>query len=115
MTVLSEIGKNGHKQLITAIIGAGLGKSLVQKYCEQPGILSISHHHARGQGSSDPTMRKNFQEQDVVIVLVEAEFTDAIFQSLFWDGKIGEPGGGLIFCEEILRGHPMMPLTGADW
>lgn len=116
MTVLHHIGREIPKELITAVIAAGRGKSLVQRFCEAPGVLSISHHHARGAGTR--RVRRGqlyFREQDVVLILVEAEQAEEVFLAVYEAGDIGRPGGGIMFAEPVLRGHPMMPFEGADW
>ena len=116
MSVLAHIGRDIEKRLITAIVEAGVGKPLLERFCEAPGVLSISHHHARGVGAQ--RIRRGqmyFRERDVVLLLVEAEHADRIFRELFEAGEIGRPGGGVIFCEQVLRGHPLMPFDGADW
>ena len=116
MSVLAHIGRGIPKKLITAILKAGHGQHLVETMAEVPGVLSISHHHARGVGSRRVrTGQLYFNEKDVLIVLAEAEHADVIFARIFLDGKLGEPGAGMIFSENILRGHPMMPFEGADW
>ena len=116
MSVLAHIGRGTPKQMITAIVPAGTGKQITESFCEVPGVLSISHHHARGVGSQRlRTGQMFFRERDVLIVLVEEEFADNVFAGIFAAGKIGEPGGGIIFSEPVLRGHPMMPFEGADW
>ena len=56
-----------------------------------------------------------FSEKDVLLLLVEADHADALFSRVFKEANIGEPSVGMIFMESVLRGHPMMPLTGADW
>ena len=116
MSVLGHIGRGVEKELITVIVPTGIGKSLTGSFCEKPGVLSVSHHHARGVGTQ--RIRRGqmfFQERDVLIVLVEEEYADAIFAEIFTAARLGEPGGGIMFSEPVLRGHPMMPFEGADW
>lgn len=116
MSVLGHIGRGVEKQLITAIVPAGIGKTLTEQFCEAPGVLSISHHHARGAGTQKVrTGQLFFKERDVLILLVEAEYADGIFAEVFAAGNIDQPGGGILFAEPVLRGHPMMPFEGADW
>lgn len=116
MSLLAHIGRDIPKKLITAILQAGQGKRLLESMSEAPGVLSISHHHARGIGGRRIRAGRFFaSEQDVLIVLVEAELADVLFARIHAEGKIGEPGSGLIFIENVLRGHPMMPFQGADW
>ncbi len=116
MSALSHIGRGIEKKQITAIVRAGEGRPLVSSFAERPGVLSISHHHARGVGSQ--RVQKGqlyFNEKDVLVLLVEAEYSDAIFSALFHEGNLGEEGSGMIFTEPVMRGHPMMPFEGADW
>ena len=116
MSVLAGIGRELEKKLITAILPAGRGQKLVAALAEMPGVLSISRHHARGVGGR--RIRDGqlyFDEKDVLILLVETEFVDEIFSSLFHEARLNQPGAGMIFMEKVLRGHPMMPFEGADW
>lgn len=116
MTVLAHIGRGIDKQLLTAIVAAGKGKPMLEKYGEAPGVLSISHHHARGAGRERiKTGQLFFREMDVLMILVETEFADQVFADIFHDAGIGTVGGGMIFSESIERGHPMLPFDGADW
>ena len=116
MSALAHIGRELEKKLITAILLPGMGQKLVTGLAEMPGVLSISHHHARGVGNRRlKSLQLYSGEQDVLIVLTEATQTDAIFARIFHDGRIGEPGSGLVFVEKVLRGHPMMPVDWTDW
>ena len=83
MTVLAHIGRGIEKNLLTAIVPVGQGKILLEKFAEAPGVLSVSHHHARGVGSGRVrTGQMYFEEKDVLIVLVEAASADELFASL---------------------------------
>ena len=116
MSALSHIGRNIAKKQITVIVRAGEAQQLMGSFAERPGVLSISHHHARGVGSQ--RIQKGqlyFNEKDVLVLLVEAEYADAIFSALFSEANLGEQGNGMIFIEPVMRGHPMMPFAGADW
>lgn len=116
MTALAHIGRGIEKRLLTAIVRPGRGRCLLEQFAEAPGVLSVSRHHARGIGSrwSQPGKRF-FGEQDVLILLVEADRADALFADIFAAAGLAEPGAGMIFAETVLRGHPMMPLDAADW
>ena len=116
MSALSHIGRAIDKKQLTAIVRAGEGQRLVELFAEQAGVLSISHHHARGVGGR--RVRDGqlyFDEKDVLILLVETDFADTLFSSLFHEAGLNQPGAGMIFVEKVLRGHPMMPFEGADW
>ncbi|MBK7900615.1 MAG: hypothetical protein KA603_01675 [Azonexus sp.] len=116
MSVLAHIGRGIEKKLITAILRSGGGKPLVAALAELPGVLSVSHHHARGVGSRRVRSHQMlFDEKDVLIVLVEAERADDIFRRIYDEAGIGEPSIGMMFMEPVLRGHPMMPCEDADW
>ena len=116
MSALAHIGRAIDKKQLTAIVRAGEGQRRVELFVEKPGVLSISHHHARGVGGR--RIRDGqlyFDEKDVLILLVESEFVDTVFSSLFHAAGLNQPGAGMIFMEKVLRGHPMMPFEGADW
>ena len=116
MSALAHIGRAIDKKQLTAIVRAGEGQRLVEIFAEKPGVLSISHHHARGVGGR--RIRDNqlyLDEKDVLILLVETEFVDEVFSALFHEAGLNQPGAGMIFMEKVLRGHPMMPFEGADW
>ncbi|HQU80016.1 MAG TPA: hypothetical protein PLU47_11185 [Azonexus sp.] len=116
MSVLAHIGRELEKKLITAILPPGMGQKLVTALAETPGVLSISHHHARGVGNRRLKAGQLFSgEQNVLIVLAEAAQADAIFTRIFHEGRIGEPNSGMVFIEKVLRGHPMMPVDWTDW
>ena len=108
MSALAHIGYGVEKKLITAIIVSGQGMKLAKLVENEPGVLSVSHHHARGTGRRQPGALL-WREQDVLMVLVEAPQADAIFAQIFLAGELGEPNQGVIFMEAVCRGHPMMP------
>jgi hypothetical protein len=110
MTVLGHIGYGVEKKLVTAIVMSGHGLELMNLVEEHAGVLSVAHHHARGtdrRGQRPGTLV--WVERDVVTVLVEAPYADAVFRLLFEAGDLGVPHQGVILMEEVSRGHPMMP------
>jgi nitrogen regulatory protein PII len=116
MSVLGHIGRDIDKKIITALLRAGDGQRLLEMLAEAPGVLSVSHHHARGVGNRRVRSRQlYFREHDVLLVLAEASEADSVFARIYTEGRLGEHGTGMIFMEKVLRGHPMMPLDLADW
>jgi len=112
MTALAHIGHGVEKKLVTAIVASGKGRRLLEQVENLPGVLSVTHHHARGTGSRRIQPGRMFwSEKDVLMVLVEAPQADAIFALLFAAGDIGAPHQGIIFMEAVRRGHPMMPFA----
>lgn len=112
MSALSHIGHGVEKKLITAIVSSGSGRKLLEIVESRPGVLSVTHHHARGTGSRRIQPGRAFwSEKDVMMVLVEAPQADEIFTLLYEAGGIGEPHQGVIFMEAVRRGHPMMPFA----
>ena len=107
-TALGHIGR-GEKELVTAIVEAGLGRGLVERFAGEAGVLFATHHHARGVGSTRiKSGQMYFLERDVVLVLVEAASAERVFRELYAAGNIGRPAGGIIFSEPIVRGHPLL-------
>jgi len=110
MTVLGHIGYGVEKKLVTAIVISGHGLELMRLVEGHSGVLSVTHHHARGSDRRNQrTDTLVWIERDVVTVLVEAPHADAVFRLLFEAGDLGVPHQGVIFMEEVCRGHPMMP------
>ena len=113
MTALGHIGYGVEKKLITLITLSGRGAGLMELVENREGVLSVTHHHARGTdrpGRQRPG-KLLWSERDVVMVLVEAPQADELFALLFAAAELGEPHRGLIFMESVLRGHPMMPFA----
>jgi len=112
VSALGHIGHGVEKKLITAIVSSGHGHKLLEIVENRSGVLSVSHHHARGTGSRRIRPGRVFwSEKDVMMVLVEAPHADEIFTLLYEAGGIGEPHQGVIFMEAVRRGHPMMPFA----
>jgi hypothetical protein len=110
MTALGHIGYGVEKKLITAIVVSGRSLTLMEFIENHPGVLSVTHHHARGTDRRGPRSgRALWSERDVLMVLVEAPQADEVFSSLFHAAGLGEPHQGVIFLEDVCRGHPMMP------
>lgn len=112
MSVLPHIGYGVDKKLITAIVVSGRGMHLMKLVENRPGVLSVTHHHARG--TDRPGRRPGvirWAERDVLMVLVEAPHADHIFSMIFSAARLGEPHQGIVFMEEICRGHPLMPFS----
>lgn len=112
MSVLGHIGYGVDKKLITVILLSGQGRRLMALIENRPGILSVTHHHARGTGRRRQWPKGIFwTERDLLMVLVEAPQAEEIFALLFDEGALGDPHQGLIFMQEVRRGHPMMPFA----
>lgn len=113
MTVLGHIGYGVEKKLITLITESGRGVKLMKLVENREGVLSVTFHHARGTdrpGQQRPGKIK-WIERDVLMVLTEAPQADELFALLFGAAGLGEPHQGLIFTEQVSRGHPMMPFA----
>ena len=113
MTVLGHIGYGVEKKLITLITVSGRGAKLMELVENHEGVLSVTHHHARGTDRSGKRPGKKIQwsERDVLMVLAEAPQADELFTRLFAAAGLGEPHQGLILMEAVSRGHPMMPFA----
>jgi hypothetical protein len=112
VSVLGHIGYGVEKKLITAIVMSGRGLELMKLVEEHPGVLSVTHHHSRGtdrRGQRPGNLV--WIERDVVMALVEAPHADPVFKLLFDAGNLDVPHQGVVFMEEVSRGHPMMPFA----
>jgi len=113
MTALGHIGYGVEKKLITLITVSGRGVELMELVENRKGVLSVTHHHARGtdRPGQQPPGKIQWSERDVLMVLVEAPQADELFALLFDAAELGEPHQGLIFMELVSRGHQMMPFA----
>jgi len=113
MTVLGHIGYGVEKKLITLITISGRGGQLMGLVEDLDGVLSVTHHHARGtdHAGKRPGKKISWGERDVLMVLVEAPAADELFALLYSTADLGKPHQGLIFMETVSRGHPMMPFV----
>ena len=113
MTVLGHIGYGVEKKLITLITISGRGAQLMELVEDRDGVLSVTHHHARGTDRSGkrPGKKISWGERDVLMVLVEAPVADELFALLYDTAELGQPHQGVIFVESVSRGHPMMPFA----
>ncbi|WP_295886086.1 hypothetical protein [uncultured Thiohalocapsa sp.] len=110
MSVLGHIGYGVEKKLVTAVVMSGHGLELMNLVEEHPGVLSVTQHHARGtdrRGQRPGSLV--WIERDVITVLVEATQADTVFRLLYEAGQLHVPHQGMIFMEQVSRGHPMMP------
>jgi hypothetical protein len=112
MSLLGHIGYGVEKKLITAIVMSGHGLELMTRLEDEPGVLSVTHHHARGtdrRGQRPGSLV--WIERDVITALVEADHADPVFELLHEAGNLDAPHQGVVFMEEVSRGHPMMPFS----
>lgn len=90
--------------LITCILQAGKGQPLLERLHKKQQILSVNIYHARGIGSS-AVLRKGVAkqvEQDVLVVLVEAERVEEVFSYLYRMAKIYKPHHGVMYMERAI-------------
>ncbi len=112
MSLLGHIGYGVEKKLITAIVMSGQGLALMTRLEDHPGVLSVTHHHARGtdrRGQRPGSLV--WIERDVITALVEAGHANLVFELLYEAGNLDAPHQGVVFMEEVCRGHPMMPFS----
>ena len=104
MSVLAHIGRGIEKKLLTVIVRAGEGQRLVEMFAEVPGVLSISHHHARGMGRRRVRAGQlNFDEKDVLVVLVGHGSGNDVGDAKF---NLVGPDLGATEWGELLRSMP---------
>jgi hypothetical protein len=108
MSVLGHIGYGVEKKLITAIVMSGHGLELMTRE-DHPGVLSVTHHHARGtdrRGQRPGSLV--WIERDVVTALVEADHADPVFELLFEAGNLDPmmPHQGVVFMEGRSASRP---------
>lgn len=92
----------GHCQpakLITCVMQRGHGESVVQALYEQKHILGIDYSTGRNQHNK--MSDGEWQEVDMILVVVSPEYADEVFSELFYLAKIYETEGGMMFQTDL--------------
>jgi len=92
-------------QVITAVVPHGRGNDVARAAVEA-GAQAVTITHGRGTGVRE---RLKFlgvaihPEKEVLFTVVPAGIADRVFDAVFKAGRIGEPGMGFIFVQEVRR------------
>ena len=111
ITVLTDLN------LITCIVQKGAADDIV-KAAVDTGVQGATIHYARGTGVRERLGLLGVaveSEKEVINIMVSAEMTDMVFETLYFAGKLDTPGMGIIFVQPISKAGTYVPekLLGA--
>ena len=105
ITVLTDLN------LITCIVQKGAADDIV-KAAVEAGVQGATIHYARGTGVRERLGLLGVaveSEKEVINIMVSAEMTDMVFETLYFAGKLDTPGMGIIFVMPISKAGTYVP------
>ena len=105
ITVLTDLN------LITCIVQKGAADDIV-KAAVEAGVQGATIHYARGTGVKERLGLLGVaveSEKEVINIMVSAEMTDMVFETLYIAGKLDTPGMGIIFVMPIHKAGTYVP------
>ena len=79
------------KKLMTCITSRGKALGIVKKLREEKGINTANIHTGRGGG------RRGRLEVDMLVVVVDGDKADEIFEFIYYEAEVGEYHGGFMY------------------
>ena len=90
--------QNKKEKRITCFLPKGTGVKMVEMLQSEKNIVSTNVHSGRGQRTAE-----TWKEQEILTVIVDADRAEEIFEYIYFQGKLNEPGGGFIFQSDLNR------------
>ena len=90
--------QNKKEKHITCFLPKGTGVKMVEMLQSEKNIVSTNVHSGRGQRTAE-----TWKEQEILTVIVDADRAEEIFEYIYFQGKLNEPGGGFIFQSDLNR------------
>ena len=90
--------QNKKEKRITCFLPKGTGIKMVEILHSEKNIASTNVHSGRGQKTAE-----TWKEQEILTVIVDEDRAEEIFEYIFSQGKLNEPGGGFIFQSDLNR------------
>ena len=90
--------QNKKEKRITCFLPKGTGVKMVEMLESEKNIVSTNVHSGRGQRTAE-----TWKEQEILTVIVDADRAEEIFEYIYFQGKLNEPGGGFIFQSDLNR------------
>ena len=90
--------QNKQEKRITCFLPKGAGIKMVEMLQSEKNIVSTNVHSGRGQRTAE-----TWKEQEILTVIVDADRAEEIFEYIYCQGKLNEPGGGFIFQLDLNR------------
>ena len=108
--------RRGDYRVITCVMPAGRGAEVLEILRREQGVVSASHHHARGVGTQSLRRHRAYSdEKQVVTALVAAERGDAVFEAIYFAAGIDAPHAGMVLMGHAFRAAGLeQEATGED-
>ena len=90
--------QNKKEKRITCFLPKGTGVKMVEMLQSEKNIVSTNVHSGRGQRTAE-----TWKEQEILTVIVDADRAEEIFEYIYFQGKLNEPGGGFVFQSDLNR------------
>ena len=90
--------QNKKEKRITCFLPKGTGVKMIEMLQLEKNIVSTNVHSGRGQRTAE-----TWKEQEILTVIVDADRAEEIFEYIYFQGKLNEPGGGFIFQSDLNR------------
>ena len=90
--------QNKKEKRITCFLPKGTGVKMVEMLQSEKNIVSTNVHSGRGQRTAE-----TWKEQEILTVIVDADRAEEIFEYIYFQGKLNEPGGGFILQSDLNR------------
>ena len=90
--------QNKKEKRITCFLPKGTGVKMVEMLQSEKNIVSTNVHSGRGQRTAE-----TWKEQEILTVIFDADRAEEIFDYIYFQGKLNEPGGGFIFQSDLNR------------
>ena len=90
--------QNKKEKRITCFLPKGTGVKMVEMLQSEKKIVSTNGHSGRGQRTAE-----TWKEQEILTVIIDADRAEEIFEYIYFQGKLNEPGGGFIFQSDLNR------------
>ena len=105
----NNFGKNIKR--ITCFLPKGVGIRLVERLHVEKKIDSINVNSGRGLHTAESVKDSGaWSEHDILTVVLDAERAEEIFEFIFFQGELNNPGGGFIYLSTLIQAsHYTLP------
>ena len=103
---MTELSLETDSRLISCVVPKGRGAALQKALADNKALHNATLHHGRGVGKSLHSANRSIgdqQEQDILEVIVGQDKCEEIFEYIFFEAKINEPHGGIIYVSKVSK------------
>ena len=103
---MAELSLETDSRLISCVVPKGRGAPLQKALADNKAIHNATLHHGRGVGKSLHGGSRSIgdqEERDILEVIVRQDKCDEIFEYIYFEAKINEPHGGIIYVSKVSK------------